>query len=565
MAVRLSGRVLAPDPRVILRVLRDEAVATPRPLRAWYGLLGVLMLAGAVSAVRALFPGDKGIATTPTFEWGLLIVAYVFFAITTSGLCLASSLGTVFGIDRFRPLEKRHAILAVLCLVTAFGVIALDLHYPVRLLFGAALNPSLSSPMWWMGVFYGIYLCFLLTEVWSIFWHHERIHSIACLLSSVMAVIAPSTLGAVFGVLAARAYWTGVFTPLLMVASALLAGTALLGIVFFAVVRLRLTGFDRAGALAIPAIRSVLVVALLIVSALIARQIAVGLLTSDPGLSAATHALVDGPLAIEFVGVRLVAGLVLPLAILIVPWTSGPRGVLVAGCLALVGVFADRLSFVSAGQIAPTTATSGVVSAPYAAYTASLVEIGILVGALAFVAMLYTLAERYLDLRESEVHLGFALPMRLGRLVSDWSLGGAQAAALPALTAALPALTTALPAPTVDEVGVDPVEATEPAGADLIAAEWPEIAAERPESTDPAAAGEPALDDVEAAALDDSMPPSSDDIAATYLPPVAADAGVVADADPVADAADADDADADADAADAVVLTREPPNPEDVA
>ena len=39
----------------------------------------------------------------------------------TSGLCLASSLGTVFGIERFRPLEKRHAILAVLSLTTAFG------------------------------------------------------------------------------------------------------------------------------------------------------------------------------------------------------------------------------------------------------------------------------------------------------------------------------------------------------------------------------------------------------------------------------------------------------------
>ena len=87
----------------------------------------------------------------------------------TSGLCLASSLGTVFGIERFRPLEKRHAILAVLCLTTAFGIIALDLHYPVRMVFGAMLVPSPTSPMWWMGVFYGVYLVVLLVEVWSMF------------------------------------------------------------------------------------------------------------------------------------------------------------------------------------------------------------------------------------------------------------------------------------------------------------------------------------------------------------------------------------------------------------
>ena len=87
-------------------------------------------------------PGWEVFGTSPTFEWGLLIVAYVFFAITTSGLCLASSLGTVFGIERFRPLEKRHAVLALLCLITAFGIIALDLHYPIRMVFGAVLVPS---------------------------------------------------------------------------------------------------------------------------------------------------------------------------------------------------------------------------------------------------------------------------------------------------------------------------------------------------------------------------------------------------------------------------------------
>jgi molybdopterin-containing oxidoreductase family membrane subunit len=514
MLARTSGRALVTDPRVVLRVIRDEAIATPRSLRAWYGLLGLLVLVGAIGAVRALFPGDKGVATTPSVEWGLLIVAYVFFAITTSGLCLASSLGTVFGIDRFRPLEKRHAILAVLCLVTAFGVIALDLHYPIRLVFGAALNPSLSSPMWWMGVFYGIYLCFLLTEVWSIFWHHERIHSIACLLSSAMAVIAPSTLGAVFGVLAARPYWSGVFTPILTVASALLAGTALLGIVFYVVVRLRLAGFERAGALAIPAIRSVLLVALAIVGVLIARQVIAGVTASDPGLTAATHALLSGPLAAQFVGVRLIVGLVLPLAILVPPWTSGARGVLAAGCLALVGVFADRLSFVSAGQIAPATAISGVVSAPYASYTPSLVEISILVGAIGFVALVYTLAERYLDLRESEVHIGFSLPLRVGRMWSGRS--ALEVAAVAVLPPAARVQLADMPAETVEAPTDDREAETPPPSIEDDAA--PEPAFDEPDLDLDVASAEAAVDDAEVppaeAALDapdaDGQAPGSD-------------------------------------------------------
>ena len=65
-------------------------------------------------------------------------------------------------------------------------------------------------------------------------------------------ILAPFTLGAVFGVLAAKAYWFGLFTPILMVASAFLAGTALLGIVFYLVYRLRLADFERAAPIALP-------------------------------------------------------------------------------------------------------------------------------------------------------------------------------------------------------------------------------------------------------------------------------------------------------------------------
>lgn len=423
MVVRVAGRALVADPRLAWRAVTREARSTPRALKAWLAILGVLLCIGAVGAVRSLFPGDKGTATTPTFEWGLLIVGYVFLAVTTSGLCLASSLGTVFGIERFRPLEKRHAVLAVLCLVTAFGIIALDLHYPVRLVLGAVLNPSPSSPMWWMGVFYGIYLGFLLVEVWSMFWGHPRIHGIACVLASCMAIIAPTTLGAVFAVVSARPFWAGSFTPLLMLATAFLSGTALLGVVFGLVARLRLTGFERAVDLAVPAVRSLLAIALVGVAGLVAREVAVGLTSEDAGLSAATNALVSGPLAIQFVGVRVIGGLVLPLVLLALPVGRAATRLLLAGSFAIVGAFADRLTFVSAGQISPLTATSGVVSAPYAAYTPSPVEISIVIGAIAFIALAYTLAERYLDLRESEVHVGLTLPVRFslpaGRSLAD--------------------------------------------------------------------------------------------------------------------------------------------------
>jgi len=414
--VTVNGRTVPLDPRVLVRAGLADVRSMPRALRLWFAALLGLLGVAAVAALIALPPGWEVFGTTPSFEWGLLIVGYVFFAITTSGLCLTSSLGTVFGIDRYRPLEKRHAILAVLCLTSAFGIIVLDLHYPIRLLFGAVLSPSPTSPMWWMGVFYGGYLAILLVEVWSMFWNHAVIHQWACTLAACMAIVAPFTLGAVFGVVGAHAYWHGIFTPIQMVVTAFVAGASLLCIVLAVVVRLRLAGHERARRLAIPGLRLLLGIGLLAVAALVARQLVVGLDSDERGMREATEAVMFGPDAAQFWILRVGVGIITPLVLIALPWTRTDLGTLVAGVCGLVGVFFDRVLLVSGGQAVPVSAHAGVVSSPYAAYTPSPVEIVVVLGAGAFVALGYTLAERYLDLGEADVHAGVTLRPLVRRL-----------------------------------------------------------------------------------------------------------------------------------------------------
>ncbi len=263
--------------------------------------------------------------------------------------------------------------------------------------------------MWWMGAFYAVYLVFLLVEVWSMFTDHPRVHRYACLASSCTAVLAPATLGAVFAVVFSRTYWYGMFTPITMLVTALLAGSALLGIVFTLVVRFKLAGFERAERLAIPAIRILLAVGLVGSLVFAGRAVFDGLTSDDGAFHAATAALVSGPLAVPFWG-RFAIGLAVPLLLIALPRTRTVLGTGIAAGLAFTGVFVDRLLFVTAGQIIPTTAVGGVVSDGYVAYVPSLVEISIVIGALAFVAFVYTLAERYLDLREADIHFGFHVP-----------------------------------------------------------------------------------------------------------------------------------------------------------
>jgi hydrogenase/urease accessory protein HupE len=81
----------------------------------------------------------------------------------------------------------------------------------------------------------------------------------------------------------------------------------------------------------------------------------------------AVMALISGPLGMQSWVLRVGVGFVLPLVLL--TWPGGRRTALVfaASCLILVGVFVDRLQFVTAGQITPVTSSADVVM-PYASY-----------------------------------------------------------------------------------------------------------------------------------------------------------------------------------------------------
>ena len=427
MLVTVAGTPITLGPKAATRRLRAEVGRMNRPLRTWFLVTMAMMGAGVVAAITAIVPGKEVYGTNPVVEWGLLIGAYVFFATMTSGLCLASSLGTVFGIPQYLPLERRHAILALLSLVSAFLIIALDLHYPIRLVFGAILSPSPISPMWWMGVLYGGYLVFLVIEVWSIFWNHPNVHRYACVASSCMAIAAPSTLGGVFGVMVTRQFWHGAFTPASFLAFALMSGIALLGVVFYLVDRFKLRGYENAVTVAIPAIRLLFVIAMCAVIFLTIWQTLIGLYGGVPGLAQATQGLMFGPLAPAAWIVRFGIGLLIPAITLVFARFRTPKGLFVGALCALIGAFFDRTLFVVAGQFAPDTAAAGNVAQPYADYFPTLSEIGIVVGAAGFFLFAYTAAEWFLDLGHTETHgHGFGAhahdgyhPLGEGHLVVD--------------------------------------------------------------------------------------------------------------------------------------------------
>lgn len=396
--VAVDARRLAAVARTIPSIVRTEIARQSLAFKVWLGAMAALLGILAVSAAIAIPPGWEVFGTTPAFEWGLLISAYVFFVVTTSGLCLVSGLGQVVGVKALQPIAKRATILALLFLVAGFVIISLDLHYPIRLLFGVVLSPSLRSPMWWMGVLYAVYMVFLLIELGGMVFGIHRLAKLGSTLAFGNAIFAPATLGLVFGSLSSRPYWHGALVPAQLILTAVLSGAAILAIV--CVVALRFGGRDdEETARAIPAVGSVLGVVLAAAAVFTAWQTGGAMLGSAAQADAA-RALVWGPLSIQFWGFKVGLGLVVPLAILAITRARSRRGVFVAALLTFVGVFVDRLVLVNAGQIAPISAASGIVPAGHAAYTPSIVEIGIVLGAAGFVGFFYTIAERFFDLTE---------------------------------------------------------------------------------------------------------------------------------------------------------------------
>ena len=85
-----------------LREGMREALIGLTGTRGYHSLLVVFWLAiyaFAFIALDAIRTGyHEAYATTREIPWGILISTYVFFVVTSTGLCIVSSIGHVFGV-----------------------------------------------------------------------------------------------------------------------------------------------------------------------------------------------------------------------------------------------------------------------------------------------------------------------------------------------------------------------------------------------------------------------------------------------------------------------------------
>ena len=363
-----------------------------------WALAGVLVAIFAVGTITSLTQGYHHVwGTSNEVPWGLLITAYVYFAVGCTGLCLISSLGHVFHIKAFESLGIRPFILATASMITAFIVLAIELEYVLNLAIWVVLSPNIKSVFVIMGVLYGIYLVCLIMELVFYAFNSHKWSRIFAIFAIITGVSASSNLGLVFGGQVSREFWTAPLVPIMFISSALVFGAAALIILFYFVDR---ESSKKNENFIVSKLTKLFAIFIAVFFALTAFNIFGALSSSSLERQAAANFLLSGDYSINF-WVFEVGLLLIPL---VVALFLGKKQLLVmlSSIVALFGLMFARSNLVTAGQIVSLT-PDGKGPINILSYLPSWVEITIVTGAFGVIIVGYIILEIIVNFAKSKL------------------------------------------------------------------------------------------------------------------------------------------------------------------
>ncbi|MHB8809455.1 MAG: NrfD/PsrC family molybdoenzyme membrane anchor subunit, partial [Desulfobulbaceae bacterium] len=301
---------------ILAKVLPQEgglAGTSSGAYNAAIALSGLLALVGTAFGIHTFFIGhEHAYGVTRDVPWGLLIAAYVFFVVTSTGLCLVSSIGHVFGVKAFQPIAKRSVFLAIASIIAGFLVIAFEIENPWRMAIYNVISPNPTSNIWWMGTLYGAYLFFMLIEFALLQLEKHKQAGMFGLMGVVAGVAAHSNLGAVFGLLNGREFWHGPYMPIYFITSAMMSGCA--AVIFFHWIAYKANGWKMSKELeeSLQTVAKLGALLYVIIMFFTTWKVLSGITGQPPGKYEAMQALLTGSFAKNFWIGEIAMGLVIP-------------------------------------------------------------------------------------------------------------------------------------------------------------------------------------------------------------------------------------------------------------
>lgn len=401
---------VAPPPQTFWnRLLHGNTAGEPflrQPQRAiWYMILVAAILVGGVAFIQRLTHGLAVTDLSSQVPWGIWVAFYIYFVGVSSGAFLLSALSYVFGMKQFDRVARISLLTALVSIGLALGFIGTDLGRIERSTFVIA-HFHWTSPLSWEVRFFVFYIVLLIASLWIALRMHSgltseesarrwlRIFGIVGIPLTIVGV--PGASGTLFAVVKARGMWAGGLFPVIFIVSGMVAGTALVTLIY--ILQRRGIGQHPDDTILRP-LAWVLLVLVSIDLLLTFYEFFVPLISFQDAETTIISIMMTGPFWWSFWFIQIGCGLLIPFAILVSPLRQHTRWLSVATISLLVGIVGVRFNIVVPPLIAPV-----IEGYPTNNYLPTVVEWGVSMFFIAGGAFVYSLLSEVLPIHEAAAH-----------------------------------------------------------------------------------------------------------------------------------------------------------------
>ena len=366
---------------------RSKFVVTPWII--WLGVMGIILLAGAVAGILVFWKGLVITNLTDLVPWGLWITIDLSSIALGAGAFSLCAGVYLFGLKRYQPIARTATFVGLIGYTMATLALILDIGKPERF-WHSMVYWNMHSLLWEVTMCVILYLTVLVLEAMPIIanleWLRKRFPKIAELMSGVhhyapfLAIIGlglsslhQSSLGAVYGVIKARPFWFKPEMSVLFMFSAILGGISIT--LFASMLSARLTNKAKVNDALIERVAQFVGYLLIGYFYFRAWDALATSYTYDPGRSEGLHIMTKGPLAFNFWIGEMLLGMIVPMILLLYKQTrANPFWRMLALFLVAAGVVAFRWDTNISGLMVVMPYVPGQAIA-YTNYVPSLVEI----------------------------------------------------------------------------------------------------------------------------------------------------------------------------------------------
>ena len=368
----------------------------------WLGIYAFSFI--ALDAIRVGY--HEAYATTREIPWGILISTYIFFVVTSTGLCIVSSIGHVFGVESFQPIAKRAVFLSIVTIMCGFAVILLEIENPFRMILYNMITPNLRSNIWWMGTLYGAYMMFMIFEYGFMLLNWHKWATLAGFSGLITGVAAHSNLGAIFGMLHGREFWYGPYMPIYFIASAAMSGCAAIVLFTWLAYKFNHKQMEPAMLRSMVSLSKVTAIMISVVMFFTTWKIITGY-AGGAGKVMTLNSFIFGPYAINFWVFEVALGMVIPFILMLASRGKNLGMMASAAAMMVVGIFFMRYDLVVLGQVVSVFYELGVNEyKDLLNYTPSFHEFAIVAGSMFLLGVTFILGEKVFKGHPAEEHHG---------------------------------------------------------------------------------------------------------------------------------------------------------------